>query len=136
MFHVDKLVGRVTNQPEVRHIGQNNTPLKELNVAVNHRRKNRDSGEYEDTGDTTWVTIKLWADRSEEDYVKGDLIEFAGSLVEKHFARRGETEETATGRRLESDWIDSLEIKFPSRDRDNAGDDGFTPASDDSDGWG
>jgi single-stranded DNA-binding protein len=98
----------VTNAPEIREVGAKNTPLKELNLAVNHDKKNKDTGEYERTGDTTWVTVKLWGDRASEDYRKGDLVEFDGTIVEKAFTRKDGTE----GRRLESDYVGSIVVKF------------------------
>ena len=131
-MHVDKFVGRVAYAPEVKYIGQKDTPLLELVLAENERRKNKDSGEYEDTGNTTWLTVKLWGDAAEDaDFVKGDLVEFSGSVVEEQFERKDGT----SGRKLVSTWVDEdgLTIKFPSKDRE---DDGFTPDSSDSgDGW-
>ena len=100
--------GNVTNEPTVQAIGQKQTPLKELVVAINHDRKNRDTGEYEQTGDTTWITVKLWGERADLDFQKGDLVEFEGTLVEKHFTKRDGTE----GRRLESDYVESVTVKY------------------------
>jgi single-stranded DNA-binding protein len=98
----------VTNEPEVRHVGQKETALKELNVAINHDKKNKDTGEYERTGDTTWVRVSLWGERSNMDFLKGDMIEFDGTLVEKSFQRKDGTE----GRRLEADYVAKLDVKF------------------------
>lgn len=103
-----QFTGNVTNEPTIREIGAKNTPLKELVVAVNHDKKNKDTGEYERTGDTTWVTIKLWGDRASEVFGKGDLIEYDGTIVEKAFTRKDGTE----GRRLESDYVGSLVVKY------------------------
>ena len=103
-----QFTANVTNAPEIREVGAKNTPLKELNLAINHDKKNKDTGEYERTGDTTWVTVKLWGDRASEDYRKGDLVEFDGTIVEKAFTRKDGTE----GRRLESDYVGSLVVKF------------------------
>lgn len=108
--------GNITNVPEVKTIGAKNTPLKELNVAINHDKKNRDTGEYEKTGDTTWVTVKLWGERANEQFGKGDLISYEGTLVEKHFQKRDGTE----GRRLESDYIANVEVKFASKSGGNS----------------
>lgn len=99
-----EFTGNVTNIPEVKSIGSKQTPLKELRVAINHDRKNKDSGEYEKTGDVTWVTVKLWGDRADEDFQKGDLVSFSGTLVEKHFGENG--------RALETDWVESVEVKY------------------------
>lgn len=103
-----EFTGNVTNVPEVREIGQKNTPLKELNVAINHDRKNKDTGEFEKTGDTTWVTVKLWGEKADLDIQKNDLVEFNGTVVEKTFPRKDATE----GRRLESDWVESIVVKY------------------------
>lgn len=103
-----QFTANVTNAPEIREVGAKNTPLKELNLAINHDKKNKDTGEYERTGDTTWITVKLWGDRASEDYRKGDLVEFDGTIVEKAFTRKDGTE----GRRLESDYVGSLVVKF------------------------
>lgn len=110
-----QFTGNVTNEPEVRKIGAKETPLKELRVAVNHDRKNKETGEYEKTGDVTWVSVKLWGDRANEDFRKGDLIEFDGTIVEKHFQKRDDTE----GRGLESDYIATLTVKY-RKDGNNA----------------
>lgn len=112
--------GNVTNVPEVKKIGAKETSLKELRVAINHDRKNKETGEYEKTGDTTWVTVKLWGDRANEDFRKGDLVTYSGTLVEKHFGEDGQR------RQLESDWIESLDVKY--RKDDAPVDDGFVPA--------
>jgi single-stranded DNA-binding protein len=108
-----KLSGNITNEPRVQSIGTKGTALMELNVAVNHDRKNRDTGEYEKTGDTTWVLIKLWGAAAEEaqdedTYHKSDLIEFDGTIVEKHYKLSNGTE----GRKLESDWVESLKVLY------------------------
>lgn len=103
-----QFTGNVTNEPQVREVGDKKTRLLELNVAVNHDKKNKDTGDYERTGDTTWITVKLWGDRASEQFGKGDLVEYAGTIVEKHFTRKDGTE----GRRLESDYVESLTVKY------------------------
>jgi len=103
-----QFTGNVTNEPELKTVGAKNTPLKELNIAVNHDKKNRDTGEYERTGDTTWITVKLWGEAAGQQIGKGDLVEFDGTIVEKHFQRKDGTE----GRRLESDYVAGLTVKY------------------------
>jgi single-stranded DNA-binding protein len=103
-----QFTGNVTNEPELKTVGTKNTPLKELNIAVNHDKKNRDTGEYERTGDTTWITVKLWGEAANQIIGKGDLVEFDGTIVEKHFQRKDGTE----GRRLESDYVAALTVKY------------------------
>ena len=101
-----EFTGNVTNDPTTKNIGAKNTALKELRVAINHDRKNRDTGEYEKTGDTTWVTVKLWGDRADLDFQKGDLVSYSGTLVEKTWG------EDNKGRTLESDWVENIEVKY------------------------
>jgi len=103
-----QFTGNVTNVPEIKQVGAKNTPLKELNIAVNHDKKNKDTGEYEKTGDTTWVTVKLWGEAASQEIGKGDLVEFDGTIVEKAFTRKDNTE----GRRLESDYVATLVVKY------------------------
>lgn len=99
------LTGNVTNDPEIKTTP--NSQVKELNVAVNHTKKNRDSGEYEQTGDTTWVTVKLWGEKADLDFEKGDLIDVTATLVNKTFIKRDGTE----GSRLETDYLESATVK-------------------------
>lgn len=103
-----QFTGNVTNEPTIREIGDKKTPLKELVVAVNHDKKDKATGEYVRTGDTTWITVKLWGDRASEQFGKGDLVEYDGTIVEKAFTRKDGTE----GRRLESDYVASLVVKY------------------------
>jgi len=139
-FHVDRFVGNVTNTPEIREIGAKNTPLLELNLAANAQRKNRDTQKYEPVLDkngkqkVSWLTVKLWGDKTTEfgDFVKGDLVEYAGSVQEEYFTKRDEAE----GRRLESDYVESVTIKFPSKTREPAQHQGFVPPAAPSTGFG
>jgi len=103
-----QFTGNVTNVPELKTVGAKNTPLKELNIAINHDKKNRDTGEYEKTGDTTWITVKLWGEAASQEFGKGDLVEYDGTIVEKQFTRKDGTE----GRRLESDYVASVVVKY------------------------
>lgn len=52
--------------------------------------------------------MKLWGEAASQVIGKGDLVEFDGTLVEKHFTRKDGTE----GRRLESDYVGSLVVKY------------------------
>lgn len=143
-FQIKSFVGNVTNVPEIKTIGAKGTHLLELNLAANARRKNRETGEYEPVLDSegkqevSWLTVKLWGERADEaDFVKGDLVEFVGSAQEKHYTKRDGT----PGRRLETDYIESVEVKYPSKNRSvpvgATADAGFIPAptSDEGDGW-
>lgn len=101
-----EFTGNVTNEPEVQLIGAKETPLQELRVAINHDRKNKDTGEYEKTGDVTWVTVKLWGSLAEDqEFEKGDLVRFSGTLANKKW-KNGE------GSTLESEWVESIDLVY------------------------
>lgn len=98
--------GGVVAEPEQKQVGQNS--ILEFPVYVNHSRKNRDTGEYEDTGDTTKIRVSLWGDLSGEDIRKGDIVEVEGTLVEKEFEKRDGT----AGRALQTEFVNSIVVKF------------------------
>lgn len=98
--------GGVVAEPESRTAGQSN--LLEFPVYVNHQRKNKDTQEYEATGDTTKIKVTLWRDLADTDIRKGDIVEVVGTLVEKEFQKRDGT----TGRALQTDYIESIVVKY------------------------
>lgn len=98
--------GGVVADPERRDV--NGAPLLEFPVYVNHSKKNKDTGEYEPTGDTTKIKVSLWRDLASTDIQKGDLVEVSGTIVEKEFQKKDGT----TGRSLQSDWVESVVVKY------------------------
>ena len=98
--------GGIVAEPERKVVGQSN--LLEFPVYVNHSKKNKDTGEYEPTGDTTKVKVTLWRDLADNtDVQKGDLVEVTGTIVEKEFPKKDGT----TGRQLQTDWVESVVVK-------------------------
>lgn len=97
--------GNIVADPERREAG--GAPLLEFPVYVNHTKKNRDSGEFEKTGDVSKIRVTLWRDMSETDVVKGDLVEVVATLVEKEFAKK----DGAQGRSLQTDYVESVVVK-------------------------
>lgn len=98
--------GGVVADPERRTVGE--SQLLEFPVYVNHSKKNRDTGEYEPTGDTTKIKVALWRDLASTDIQKGDLVEVSGTIVEKEFQKKDGT----AGRSLQTDWVESIVVKF------------------------
>lgn len=99
--------GNVVAEPTRKDI--NGTTLLEFPVYVNHTKKNRDSGEYEKTGDTSKIRVTAWRDLAESlDVQMGDLVEVHGSLIEKEFAKQDGT----TGRSLQTDYLESVVVKY------------------------
>jgi single-stranded DNA-binding protein len=99
--------GNVVAEPTKKDI--NGASLLEFPVYVNHTKKNRDTGEYEKTGDTSKIRVTAWRDLAESLDVKmGDLVEVHGSLIEKEFAKQDGT----TGRSLQTDYLESVVVKY------------------------
>lgn len=112
--------GGVVAEPESKELPSGATVL-EFPVYVNRRRKNRDSGEYEDTGDVTKIRVQLWNEAGNIDVRKGDIVEVVGTIYEREFQKRDGT----PGRALETDWVDSVKVVY--RKDGGGGSDGFTP---------
>jgi len=103
--------GNVVAEPTKKDI--NGTSLLEFPVYVNHTKKNKESGEYEKTGDTSKIRVTAWRDLADSlDVQMGDLVEVHGSLVEKEFTKQDGT----TGRSLQTDYIESVVVKFRKQD--------------------
>jgi len=77
-------------------------------VYVNRQRKNRDTGSYEDTGDVTKIRVTLWGDLADSTEIqKGDIVEVTATLYEREYQGKN-----GTGRSLETDWVDSVVVKY------------------------
>lgn len=99
--------GGVVAEPERREAGGSN--LLQFPVYVNHQRKNKDTDQYEDTGDVTKIRVTLWRDAADNaDIRKGDIVEVVATLVEKEFAKNDGT----TGRSLQTDYVESVTLKW------------------------
>jgi len=99
--------GNVVAEPTKKDI--NGTSLLEFPVYVNHTKKDRDSGEYVKTGDTSKIRVTVWRDLAASlDVRQGDLVEVHGTLVEKEFDKKDGTQ----GRSLQTDYIESVVVKY------------------------
>jgi single-stranded DNA-binding protein len=99
--------GSVVAEPENKTVGQSN--VLEFPVYVNHTKKNKDSGDYEPTGDVTKIRVALWREKADmSDVQKGDIVEVTGTMVEKTFNRKDGSE----GRALQTDWVESVVVKY------------------------
>jgi single-stranded DNA-binding protein len=99
--------GGIVAEPERRQVGGAN--LLEFPVYVNHSKKNKETGEYEPTGDVSKVKVTLWRELADNtDVRKGDLVEVSATLVEKEFDKKDGTK----GRSLQTDWVESVVVKY------------------------
>lgn len=76
--------------------GRSNNGDTYLSLSVPHtpRRKNRDTGQWEDAGETLWVTFTLWRDEAEAftpHAVKGTLIRVEGEPAIRTYDKNGQT---------------------------------------------
>ena len=119
--------GGIVAEPERKTVGQ--SKLLEFPVYVNHSKKNKDTGEYEQTGDTTKIKVTLWRDLADNtDVRKGALVEVTATIIEKEFPKKDGT----IGRQLQTDYVESVVLKH-RRELVGAGapaNDSFVPAGD------
>lgn len=102
--------GGVVAEPELKQVA--GYDVLEFPVYVNHSRKDRDTGEYVNTGDTTKIRVSLWGELSETDVRKGDIVEVDGTLVEKTWQRQDGGE----GRALQTEYVNSIVVKYRSQE--------------------
>ena len=84
------VVGNLGNQPEARFTQSGNATLT-FSVGCTPRRKDKDSGQWDDDGSPLWITITLWgedAERWAEVLDKGDRISVNGTLKRRTYERR------------------------------------------------
>lgn len=99
-----EFTGSVVAEPETKDVGGN--AVLEFPVYVNDQRKNKDTGEYVDTGDVTKIRVSLWRDLASSDIRKGDLVKIEGSIVEKEFTKRDGT----PGRQLQTKFVNGVNV--------------------------
>jgi len=84
------LIGRLTRDPEIKTFG-NGGKVANIGFAVNNRRKNKDSGQWEDV--PVWLDLKVF--NREPGPKKADLVESSlkkGQQISSIRARNGENQ--------------------------------------------
>lgn len=102
--------GGVVADPEFK------TPTEKFRVLEfplydNETRRNKDTGEYEQTGNVTKLKVVLKNDLADQwrgKINKGDIVEITGSITEREYDKRDGTK----GRALETTWVDSVTVKY------------------------
>jgi single-strand DNA-binding protein len=92
------IVGNLTADPELRYT-QSGLPVAGFSVAVNERKFNRDTNQWED-GETTFVRCSAWREMAEQvaaSLVKGNRVMLSGKVDLKEY----ETRDGAKGAALE-----------------------------------
>lgn len=86
------LVGRAVEDPDLRFTA-NGTAVSNLRVAASERRKNEQTGEWED-GDRIFLSTSVWKHDAEalaENVRKGDQVTVSGKLYEREYERKDGT---------------------------------------------
>lgn len=101
--------GRIVAEPETKVISDRFSVV-EFPLYSDRRVKNRDTNEWEsDPNGTTKLRVVLKFDQKEAwegKLNKGDIIKVTGSIYERSY----ENKEGKTGRSLETDYIESIEV--------------------------
>jgi len=113
------ITGNLTRDPELRMAGT--TPLCQLGVAVNDRKKNNDTGEWEDV--PNFFDVIIWGARGEfwaKNLSRGNKVAIAGRL-------RWSSWETAEGQKRSKVEIVAEDVESLSLRESGAG--AATPTS-------
>jgi len=107
------ITGVVVAEPELVQVTDRFEVLR-FPLYDNDQRKNRDTGEWEDTGNVTKLRVELKFDLKDEwqDVIhKGDVLEVSASITEREYTRQDQT----TGRSLETTYVSEIkQIKAAS----------------------
>lgn len=122
--------GRVVAQPEVKQPREGLTIL-EFPLYDNEQRKDRQTGDYVDTGNTLKLRVSLFNDMADEwadEISKGDVLKIECSITEVEYDKKDGT----TGRSLQTTFVNSIEHIYKVESQGGSGG-GW---GDDSDGSG
>lgn len=101
--------GRIVAEPETKVISDKFSTV-EFPLYSDRRIKNRDTSEWEsDPNGTTKLKVILKFDQKDQwegKLNKGDIIKVTGSIFERSY----ESKDGKTGRSLETDYIESIEV--------------------------
>ena len=84
------VVGNLGQQPDQRFTASGANTLS-FSVGCTPRRKDKDSGQWDDDGAPLWITITLWGEEAErwaEVLNKGDRVSVNGVLKRRTYERR------------------------------------------------
>lgn len=98
--------GGVVADPEFKEVAGNT--VQEFPVYINHSRKNKETQQYDPTGDVTKIRVSLWRDLAQTKISKGDIVQVTASLVEKEWPKQ----DGSKGRQLQTDFVESIEVRW------------------------
>jgi single-strand DNA-binding protein len=83
------IIGNLGRDPEMRYT-PNGRPVTEFSVAVSHRSRDAQTGEWQDD-QTDWYRVTVWGDRAErtaEQFRKGNKVFVEGRFRTREFEGR------------------------------------------------
>jgi single-strand DNA-binding protein len=107
------IIGNLGRDPEMRYT-PNGRPVTEFSVAVSHRNRDPQTGEWADDG-TDWYRVTVWGDRAEraaEQFRKGNRVFVEGRFRTREFETRDGQKRTA----LEITADNVIALERPSRE--------------------
>ena len=130
-----EMVGTLTADPELRFT-PSGAAVANFTVACNERRKNKDTGEWED-GDATFLRCNLWRQAAEhvaESLIRGARVMVTGRLKQRSYETREGEKRTVF--EVEVDEVGpSLKWATAKVNKANRGN-GGAPAGGSDDPWG
>ena len=90
------IVGNISSDVELRYTPQG-TPVAQFNVAVNDRRLNRETNQWED-GDATFYRVSAWkqlGEHASETLAKGMEVIVKGKFTARNYTTREGAERTS-----------------------------------------
>lgn len=98
--------GRVVAEPELREA--NGYTILNFPLYDNEQRKDKNTGEYKDTGKTLKLRVSLFGDLAEAwQYLKkGSVVEIQGSITEEEFTKKDGT----PGRQLVTTFVNEVRL--------------------------
>ena len=103
-------IGNLGRDPEMRYT-PNGRPVTEFSVAVTHRGRDPQSGEWADQG-TDWYRVTVWGDRAErtaEEFRKGNRVFVEGRFKTREF--EGKDGQKRTSLEVTADNVIALDRK-------------------------
>ncbi len=107
------IIGNLGRDPEMRYT-PNGRQVTEFSVAVTHRGRDQQTGEWADQG-TDWFRVTIWGDRAEraaEQFRKGNRVFVEGRFRTREYDAKDGTHRTA----LEITADNVIALERPSRD--------------------
>ncbi len=90
------IIGNLGRDPEMRYT-PNGRPVTEFSVAVTHRGRDAQTGEWADLG-TDWFRVTVWGDRAErtaEEFRKGNRVFVEGRFRTREYEAKDGTKRTS-----------------------------------------